>query len=370
MTTVAYDLVGENGTYVAASNRVDLNGTALTGLQTFVAAVTSGQVIQVTVKQSDTIKRTWLATFADAAPDTLTRVFELGGFGTLTDSSAVEVELVNTAASINSQSLPEEPASTFSPTVDNVTMIAERMNVIDPSSITAARNLTVPVPQYIGQEIAWRLSADAPAVPGQEMILLGAATVTIDGGTAATERTRYFIKNESGRMRATSLTNWELPRIWDGRIPCVGVLQHRTVQTIADNTVDPIEHDTVHINVGGCAAVSTGSGASGIITIRRACNGFIHCRATIDGETTNWADGDTIASRLNVNATLYINATNLRQSNVGSNRDEDREGNLTVVLSAGDTLTQDVFQNPGGTNPTQASSDHNYATLGFTEELT
>ena len=92
------DLVGETGTFVSATPRVDLSGTAPDDHQTFTAAgVTTTNTVYVVIKTNATNLLVWEATWTDAAPDTLTRVTELEAIGTVANSDSVTCYLVNPA---------------------------------------------------------------------------------------------------------------------------------------------------------------------------------------------------------------------------------------------------------------------------------
>ena len=77
----------------------------------------------------------------------------------------------------------------------------------------ASKNFIVPVPDAIGEMIQVNIIlGDADFA----LIIKGAATVTLNGGTAATEWSRLFITGETVTLKSTSLTNWNI--IIDGRI--------------------------------------------------------------------------------------------------------------------------------------------------------
>lgn len=101
------------------------------------------------------------------------------------------------------------------------------------AGLTANRNLTLPTAQ-VGERIGvYIVDGDASF----ELILKGAATVTINGGSAATEWSRLFIADECVIFRATSSTNWIVEA--DGRIPQFGVMY-----LAAATTGTPVAHAT------------------------------------------------------------------------------------------------------------------------------
>lgn len=135
---------------------------------------------------------------------------------------------------------------------------------LDVSGLTASRNFALPTAKT-GDQIRVKLTTgDAD----HELIIKGAATVTINGGTAATEWSRLFIDDEVVEFRATSATNWDV--VHDGRIApsmSVGNSSGASVQSIANGVDTKIASaiDTVYHNKGGLWDVTNKN-----IIIRRA----------------------------------------------------------------------------------------------------
>lgn len=109
-------------------------------------------------------------------------------------------------------------ASTTVVTTSDVTADVGKFHRLDISGLTATRNFILPV----GAEgdVIKLIITDGD--PDYELIIKGAAGVSINGGTVATEWSRLFIDNESVEFRASSATNWDI--INDGRIPVYGRL--------------------------------------------------------------------------------------------------------------------------------------------------
>lgn len=85
------------------------------------------------------------------------------------------------------------------------------------------------------------------------MVIIGAATVTINGGSAATEWSRLFITNESIQLVATSSTNWQV--IIDKRIPCYGLMDRITtsITTNAAGTATIFDWNNTQYSIGDIA---------------------------------------------------------------------------------------------------------------------
>lgn len=104
------------------------------------------------------------------------------------------------------------------------------------SGLTADRNFILPT-AAVGDRIRVKLMTDAPAT--YELIIKGAATVTINGGSPATEWSRLFIDNEVVEFRATSGTNWDV--VNDGRNICLFRYEVTTAsQQLAESTFEKL----------------------------------------------------------------------------------------------------------------------------------
>lgn len=101
--------------------------------------------------------------------------------------------------------LMQTNATTAVTTTDITGAIGQVYN-LDLSGLTANRSLILPVAS-VGDTIQVNITNGDPDFG---LIIKGAATVTINGGTAATEWSRLFITGESVTLRATSSTNWHV----------------------------------------------------------------------------------------------------------------------------------------------------------------
>jgi len=115
------------------------------------------------------------------------------------------------------------------------------------AGLTANRNLTLPVASAAGKRINVNIldGDDTYAI-----ILKGAATVTINGGSAATEWSRLFIKGESVTFRSTSTTNWVVES--DCRIPCHWKAYDSSGGAWNNNTNTNAAFNAEDIDVGDC----------------------------------------------------------------------------------------------------------------------
>jgi len=152
----------------------------------------------------------------------------------------------------------------LTPTADsadsNVAYSAGNEYNVTMGGFSANRNRTIPVASAAGEEIRINiLDGDADYA----LIILGVATVTINGGSAATEWSRLFIGGETVTLRSTSTTNWHV--VEDGRIPCICKLTNGTAQTFANNTPTICDFDTAELDNASIADL-----ANEKITLRRA----------------------------------------------------------------------------------------------------
>lgn len=207
---IAYNSVGQNGTYVSTTPRVDLDGAALAGHTTFVAQVADEATVQVRVTKDATNWAIWLATFNDEATDNVTRVAELDAVGTISNSDAVEVELINPAEAINSVGLPGVDLTV---TTTNPTVTVNRMHYLTIAGLTANRTFELPAAN-VGDRIGvYIIDGD----PDYEIVIQGATGVKINNGTAATEWSRLYTANEVVVFYYRAANEWVVER--DGRLP-------------------------------------------------------------------------------------------------------------------------------------------------------
>lgn len=129
----------------------------------------------------------------------------------------------------------------------------------DISGLTANRNFILPA-GTTGDRVKLLISTGDDTYA---LIVKGAASVTINGGSAATEWSRLFITGEVVELVATSSTNWQVDL--DGRIACYAAMSDINPQNIANITYTKVTFDTADANIGQCVDLTNDK-----ITIRRA----------------------------------------------------------------------------------------------------
>ena len=99
-------------------------------------------------------------------------------------------------------------------TTTDITGAVGQLYVCTIAGLTAERSLTLPSAQ-VGERIGvYIVDGDAT----YELVVKGAASQTINGGTAATEWSRLFIQGECCVFRCVAANTWIVE--YDGRIPC------------------------------------------------------------------------------------------------------------------------------------------------------
>ncbi len=114
----------------------------------------------------------------------------------------------------------------------------------DISGLTANRNFILPT-GTVGNRMKLILGTGDDTYA---LIIKGAATVTINGGSAATEWSRVRTTNEIVELVLTTTTNWQVEL--DGRISSVGAMSDINAQNIANSTYTKVTFDTANANVG------------------------------------------------------------------------------------------------------------------------
>ena len=123
-----------------------------------------------------------------------------------------------------------------------VTMLVNRHYELDGSILTADRIYELPS-ATVGDRIRVSLTNGNASY---ELILQGDTSITINGGTAATEWSRLFIARECVEFRATSTTNWDV--LDDGRIPMYGYLYAAASSSVSSGTWSTIAYDNSYTN--------------------------------------------------------------------------------------------------------------------------
>ena len=147
-------------------------------------------------------------------------------------------------------------------TTTDVTGAVGKLYVCTIAGLTANRSLTLPSAN-VGERIGVYIS-DGDAT--YALILKGAASQTINGGSAATEWSRLFIKGEYVIFRCVAANTWVVES--DGRIPCQALVHSDggVDQSVTDATWTQLTFFTTNeVNVGDVA-----DQANDQILVRRA----------------------------------------------------------------------------------------------------
>jgi hypothetical protein len=147
-------------------------------------------------------------------------------------------------------------------TTTDVTGAVGQLYVCTIAGLTADRNLTLPSAQ-VGERVGvYIVDGDADYA----LVLKGAASQTINGGTAATEWSRVFIANEAVTFLCIAANTWIVET--DMRIPCAVKIRPVTDTPASETSFTWTDIDlsgtTPDYDVGGIAVI-----ASDHVLIRR-----------------------------------------------------------------------------------------------------
>jgi hypothetical protein len=197
------------------------------------------------------------------------------------DISAQDVRDV--AASVYGSGL-EPNAQTI--TTANVTGAVGQMYVCTIAGLTANRDLTLPA-GTVGDRIGVYISDGDDTFA---LVIKGAASVTINGGTAATEWSRLFIQGECVTFFCVAPNTWIVEG--DGRIPQMVVMQRATAQTgITESTDTEITgYATPTVNNASIANTTTGR-----VTPRRLGSYQCSCRSRLNAASAAAFGAGTVA---------------------------------------------------------------------------
>jgi hypothetical protein len=216
--------------------------------------------------------------------------------------------------------------STQSPTTADITGASNTRYRLDISGLTATRSITIPS-GTAGDVIEIYLNAGDDTY---ELIVKGAASVTINGGSAATEWSRLFITNEFVQLVCVATNTWIVTV--DGRIPCQGIAKHEStsVGTIsAVNATTDTLTVTAHGLNNGDSVRFTGTPPTGLLTnviywVRNKTTDTFQVGITsgaasavdIAGTTTGAGVRKTQNFAINIFAAFDLNLTSLDVGNI------------------------------------------------------
>jgi hypothetical protein len=189
------------------------------------------------------------------------------------------------------------------------------------SGLTANRNFILPA-GAVGDEIELNISTGDDTYA---LIVIGDTSITINGGSAATEWSRLFISGESVRLIATSSTNWQV--VNDGRVPCVGKMTLSAADTTNTAATDTLPTwDTKAIDQG-----NLGDTTNFRFNIRRAGNYMAGGGAYPNGTMT---DGNYYFVTIKQNSTAV--GGGIKRASAANN--VSAEGETEIVCAAGDAI--------------------------------
>lgn len=226
------------------------------------------------------------------------------------------------------------------------------------SGLTAERDFILPVPSAVGEQIRVKLVTDASA--DYELVIKGAATVTINNGTAATEWSRLLIKDEVVEFRATSTTNWDV--VNDDRILANGRMHRNTSQSIPGSTQAIIECNVLDKSIGVTCDVITNHK----ITIRR---GGLY-QVNVMGSLASMADQKFAMCGLRVNTDINPNSwpSNYAYSSA-PNSGLSFLNTFLKNFSVGDYVRLNIYHSGPSALNTRDTDGYTYPYIEITEVL-
>ena len=216
-----------------------------------------------------------------------------------------------------------------SPTTADITGAVGQFYLLAITGLTAARNLTLPSAQ-VGERLGVYI-VDGHA--SNDIILQGAASQTINGGSAATEWSRVYTAGEVVIFRCTAANTWIVE--YDGRIQSVGGITGSWSHASSGSFVTAdLASGTTRANVGDIIRVANDNWIA-----RRA--GAYLCRADFDylaSITTS------VISRVRVAAAAVVNDM---YNNAGSGAHISASAGIIVTCTQGQAIDFQAWHNDG-----------------------
>lgn len=214
--------------------------------------------------------------------------------------------------------------SSISPTTADVTASVNTRYFANVSGLTANRNFKLPG-GTAGDQIILNITTGDDTYA---FIVIGDTSITINGGSTATEWSRVFIAGENVHLVATSSTNWQV--VVDGRIPCKGQLTLSAADTTNTAATDTAPTwDTKVIDVG-----NIGDTTNFRFNMRRAA--YVRISGSYL-ENSSITDGFYLALVVKQNSTNVVQA--LTRASATSANFALPLPVKTILVAAGDTLT-------------------------------
>lgn len=244
----------------------------------------------------------------------------------------------------------------ISPTTANQTAAVNTRYFATIAGLTANRDFILPTPA-VGNQVELNI------VDGDDtyaFIIKGASGVTINGGTAATEWSRLFIKGETVRFVANTTSNWQV--VADERIPQKCELEKTTGTTAQSigNNISAGEKVTLSTSVSDNASI--GNTSTYVITPRRTGSYLISTSGRLDtaGTTGTWQTY-VIDNAGTPNVLVLDNRYTVGGFPASNN-------SAVVTLTAGTPYQLQAYQNTGASRNIYMSSG-NRIFMSFTEVL-
>ena len=244
----------------------------------------------------------------------------------------------------------------ISPTTANQTAAVNTRYFATIAGLTANRDFILPTPA-VGNQVELSI-VDGDDLYG--LIIKGASGVTINGGTAAAEWSRVFIKGEVVRFVANTTSNWQV--VTDGRIPQKCELEKTTgttAQSISNN-ISAGEKVTLSTSVSDNASI--GNASTYVITPRRTGSYLVTSsgRLNTSGNTGVWQtyiiDNASTPNVLALDNRYTVGG--VPASNISA----------VVTLTAGTPYQLQAYQNTGASRDIFMSNG-NRVFMSFTEVL-
>lgn len=222
--------------------------------------------------------------------------------------------------------------SVASVTTSNVTVTEDTHFILNLSGLTANRDFALPTPSAAGKRVKMTVSA-------------GDDTYALILKVNSTEVVRSFITGETFEFTSygTGAGDWVME---DGKIPCIGVMERQTAQSINHNTTAKIALATSVINIGNINDTTNNK-----ITIRRAGNYEISAFVSLGNV---FDDQEFLEIDVYVNGALKKFYTSYT-STASTNRYQSPSMTFKIPLAVGDYIELYVTHNEGAAQNTDTT---------------
>lgn len=186
-----------------------------------------------------------------------------------------------------------------------------------------------------------------------QLIIKGDTSITINGGSAATEWSRVFISGEVIKFIAQSTTNWVVA--YDGRIGQKARYTTNAGQSFNSASTDIVNFEDLVYDTRPAVTV----GASWKFTCYRA--GYYRIDTSIlFTSTTNWNAGEVAELTLYKNNAAYSSLSRPTSETTGVSRYIQLAGNDVILLAVGDYIDIRANQGSGAALALHNDGQYNY----------